>query len=584
MTWLAHIRTITVIGAAFTISCAFVTQMMARLTGFDDALGSPWLDLGSLRLYAPFSFVAWTFEWMPAAPSLMLLTLCLLCVCALATYAAAVLVAGLEPLSFPPRMPWRDLASWRYLGDWGLLRDDGLALGAARCRAWDRHRLVRHPGPRWLLLGAPEHTNDALTGALVHWRGPIILVDGCGSIIDGLDRRDVLHFAPGGSDTLRFNPLLAIRGAVYAWDDARCLAHALLGRRAGAPIVEAFALLMLDQLLCAPIERRNLVEVRRRLTDKTGLVAELIGRWRDVPNAQDAPPATWEMLRAARALRAEPDRAIEHYDQIDNACTLFANAEIVEATSGHQIDVGAFLAPDMPGTLAISTGALQGAHAAMLVRAMLAQLVLRCGVVSAGHTPLIVIEASAAHQLAEHGGAFCADLAPPIRLLVQCDDIDAADRVVEGVAFDATSAIGPRTSASAAALSRMGGKCWTYERCPISIPRWRHRLFPAWIKRETDRLPARALESADTHIALLVSPGRRPARLRVLTSRGAPTFRASSAHPASQHDWTVDPMILVEPQSSAHANQAPNITNDKLRRTLTRKATPKSIKPMGKIL
>src|SRR5690606_16738158 len=108
--------------------CGLVTQMLARALGYTAALGPPLLDLGSLRLYAPFSFLSWSVSWAPVAPSMLLLSIGLALVCALAAYALAIVFAKLEPIALTEPSPWRGLASWRELRHYGLLRDEGLAL------------------------------------------------------------------------------------------------------------------------------------------------------------------------------------------------------------------------------------------------------------------------------------------------------------------------------------------------------------------------------------------------------------------------------------------------------------------------
>ncbi|MCA8884982.1 MAG: hypothetical protein KDA35_00075 [Hyphomonadaceae bacterium] len=280
MSWLTHLRTIVIALSAFTLCCGLVTQMLARALGYAPELGAPLLDLSGLHLYAPFSFLSWSLAWASAAPSLLPLSLCLAIVCALAAYAVAIGFAKLEPISFAEPSPWRDLASWRDLRHCGLLRDEGLALGAVRCHAWAKHRTIRSDTRACVFLGQSAHTDDAVLGALGSWAGTLVLVDGRRKLSERLGRQGVLRFAPGRSDGVSINPLLAIRGGLHAWDDARQLAGALLASTHAVPqtAIDAFALLMLDQLLRAPLDARTLAGLRRRLIDPTTLVAELCGR------------------------------------------------------------------------------------------------------------------------------------------------------------------------------------------------------------------------------------------------------------------------------------------------------------------
>lgn len=180
-----------------------------------------------------------------------------------------------------------------------------------------------------------------------------MLVDARGHLSQRLGRGDVLRFAPGRSDGISINPLLAIRGGLHAWDDARQLSHALLANTHAVPqtAIDAFAPLMLDQLLCAPFEVRTLACLRRRLIDPARLVGKLCGRWAPPPQV-DAAPAIWEMVRVARAQRAEPDQALADLARIDQALAIFADAGFLSATSAHHLNWAEYASSATPRTWA----------------------------------------------------------------------------------------------------------------------------------------------------------------------------------------------------------------------------------------
>src|SRR5690606_28558804 len=209
---------------------------------------------------------------------------------------------------------------------------------------------------------------------LSSWAGSLVLVDARGILAERLGREGVLRFAPGRNDAISINPLLALRTGLHAWNDARQLAGALLANTYSAPqsAIDAFALLMLDQLLCAPLEARTLAGLRLRLIDPSALVAELCGRWTAQPKA-DAAPALREMLRVARAQRAEPDQALTNFARIDLALACFADARLVNAASAHHLNWVQFVSSATPQTLVLSLGNT-GAAGAPLIQGLLAQL------------------------------------------------------------------------------------------------------------------------------------------------------------------------------------------------------------------
>ncbi len=572
MTWLTHLRTIVIAMGAFTICCGLVTQMVARTLGYHAALGPPLLELGGVHLYAPFSFLQWSIAWAPVSPSLLVLSLCLVLVCVLAAYAVAIVLAQLEPIALADPSPWRGLASWRELRHYGLLRDEGLALGVVRRHAWAKYRTVRSDARSCVFLGKREHTDDAVLAALRSWAGSLVLVDARGTLAERLGHKDVLRFAPGRSAATSINPLLAIRDGVHAWGDARQLASALLTTTSEVPqtAIDAFALLMLDQLLCAPLEARTLASLRHRLMDRAALVACLCRRWSVEPNA-DAAPAIWEMLRIARAQRADPDEVLTDLARIDQALAIFADARLVTATSAHHLNWSDFVSSPTPQTLVLSLENI-GSLAAPLVHALLAQLAAHHSSASDAPPLLLAAEVDAARLLVERVGA-ALPIGANIKILIQSTDTAAAEPLLgTGLGQSPIVAIGPQTDASAQGLSRIAGRCVVFEPMPHAIPRLRRLLLPTWIKQEVDRLPATALKTASPSEAFLVAPDHKPVRMRVLIGGAATSFVAPTM--PAQHDWSAPPVDSVHLPDAPTADAAPPVlagsTATKLRRVLTR--------------
>jgi hypothetical protein len=574
--WLTYLRTIMIAAGALTFCCGLVTQMVARALGYDASLGPPLLDLGSAHLYAPFSFLSWSVAWASVAPSLLVLSLGLALVCALAAYAVAIVFAKLEPIALAEPPPWRDLASWREFGHYGLLGDEGLVLGAVRRHAWAKHRTMRSDARACVFLGQSQHTDDAVLAALGSWTGTQVLVDARGSLVEKLGRHGVVRFAPGRGVGISINPLLGVRGGPYAWDDARRLAGALLAntRAVQQTTIDAFSLLMLDQLLCAPLEARALAALRRRLIDPNVLLTELCNRWSGLPKA-DAAPAIWEMLRVARAQRAEPDQALADFSRIDQALAILADASLARATSAHHLNWTDFVSSPAPQTLVLSIENMAASGAA-LVQALLAQLAAHHA--ATGYAPplVVAIESHAARLLAEHREA-ALPFGPETKVLLQSADIADAERLI-GTSLSETPivAIGPQAEASAQRVSRQAGRCLVFEPMPHAIRRWRTLLFPAWVKLEVERLSLAALKSASPSEALLIARDRKPIRMQVLVGGGATRFVAPTA--PSRHDWSAPPANSVQP-SETPPTDAPSLVRPgpaatQLRRVLAR-ATPK---------
>lgn len=572
MTWLTHLRTIVIAFSAFTFCCGLVTQMLARALAFAPELGPPLLDLGGLGLYAPFSFLTWSFTWTTAAPSLLVLSLSLTLVCLLAAYAVAIVCATLQPIALAEPSPWRDLASWRELSHCGLLRDTGLALGAVRRHSLARPSIIRSNSKHVVFLGDPRCTDEAVLAALGSWPGHLLLVSATCSLTERLGRSDVLRFAPGLPDTLSINPLLMLRGGPHAWGDARRLAAALLAgdRPPQAGAVDVFALLMLDQLLCAPVEARTLAVIRHRLLSPTALLSELGGRWASQP-LDDATTAVWEMVRVARALRTEPDAALGHLTKVEHALEIFADAGIVQATSAHHLNLTHFVSQPSPQTLVVAMDAIPQ-ESAPLVYAILAQLAALHPDSDAGEV-LIAVEANAACVLAARPNAPL-PASSASRMLFQSPDVAEAERLLSPDGDAALIAIGPQYEASAKVLSKRAGTCKVFAAAPLAIPRWRRLLFPNWVEKERPRLPAAGLWTASPAEAFLVAPDQKPAHMRVLIGGNA-THYASTPQPAS-HDWEAPPLASTPTSTAPSAVAEKSLTTSpvasaaRLRRVLAR--------------
>lgn len=565
MSWLSHLRTIATAASAFTVCCELVTQMLARALGFARQLGPALINLGDVRLYAPFSFLGWSFAWASVAPSLLVLSLCLTLVCALAAYAVSILVAKLEPITFADRSPWRGLAAWGELGHYGLLRDGGLAVGAVRRHALAKPHIVRSAARACVFLGKPEHTDDAVLAAIGACTGTLVLVEARTNLADRLGRRDVVRFAPGRSDTAPINPLLAIAGGPHAWDDARRLASALLVARFAAPTaVDAFALLMLDQLLCAPLADRTLSSLRRRLTDSAILAGDLCARWTPPPRP-DAAPAIWEMVRVARTLRADPQQALVDFTSIDQALAGFADARLAHATDAHHLNLSEFVSAPAPQTLVLSLDVV-GVAAAPLVHAVLAQLAAS----AASADFLLVVEAHAARLLAETQRALLPRSPNTVRLIQTADSAAAARMLGDAWSESAIVAIGPQANADAELLSRRAGHCRVFRTLARAIPRWRRLIFPTWIEQQVERLPPAALAAASPAEALLIAPAHKPVRMQVLLGGGATQFIVPAA--PAPHDWSAPPIDPLPAQADAGPVDLSHPRNiaTKLRRVLTR--------------
>jgi hypothetical protein len=130
-----------------------------------------------VKLYAPWNVLTWTAQWAAQDLAMAFVHAALIVVDLLAAFALAALVSTIEPASFVLRWRRPSFERWAKLSQCGLLGAEGLPLGAVREHALARHEVVRSREGHALVLGASQHTDDALIAALSSWRGALVLVE-----------------------------------------------------------------------------------------------------------------------------------------------------------------------------------------------------------------------------------------------------------------------------------------------------------------------------------------------------------------------------------------------------------------------
>lgn len=448
--------------------------------------------------------------------------------------------------------------------------------------------IVSMPRGNIAIIGASEHTDGALLAALRTWQGAVVFIDARG-LSSGLSRHNVVRFAPGRGDSASYSPLLAIRAGDHAWEDARRLASAFL-QLSDQGLVDVFALLMLDQLLAAPIEQRTFAALRCRLADPQRVLTELCGARGADPLACNQPLS--EMARISHICSAHPHATLAALARIDAALGLFADGAYANAANAHQFRFADLVAGNGPRTLVIAPPPGEAARGAPLIAAMLAQLSRECAPsADLDHLGwrkqrelLIVIEAEACRALgAARAGA---QGAPPLvpahasmngcHALLQARNIDEAARLAHGGPdpFDVIAAIGPQSEASAAALSGSGGatRCW--RRVKQRRETWKELVLPKWEQASRTIVSESELRNAPAERAYLFMRRLRPIRALALSvGTSAAHFADANALPQVAHDWSAPPL----PRSLTPTVEANSLTASakpigaQIRKALTRK-------------
>ncbi len=582
--WLAWARNGLIAWMALTLSAAIATQLLAAIFGYAAHFGEPVAYLYGHPLYDPWRFLSWGLELAPARPWIALLCVLLAITFVLAAFAVLVVARLVPPVELPRVKSRRGFARWGILRQQGLLGANGLALGAVPRHGLAKPDIVSAPSGNVLIVGDPAHTDNALLAAISAWRGALVFVDARGLALR-VPRKNVIRFSPGRSDGAGYNPMLAIRGGVHAWADALVLACSFLQSGDDA-LTDAFAVLVLDQLLTTPLEHRNLAAIRQRLAQPHRVLADICATW---DSQQDSAPAPrCEIARAVQFWRAHPNATLDRLAKIDAALATFANGAPAQATAEHQFRFADLVVGDGPDTLVISPPPGEVQRAAPLIAAMLAQLVTECAAApdvdhrgrAKKRELLVVIDAdmsaaldavlAGAPLLPEHASRNCC------RLLVQARCMARAPYA----AFDAIAAIGQQSEPTTARLSELGGSVRVWQRLAASRPDWKVLVFPTWERSSHPIVPRRDLACAQSEDAFLFLTGLAPIHASAVpVDVSQATFTNGAALAPAAHHWTAPPLVRVEnpaptPAISTPANAQP--IGAQIRKALMRTAPPAS--------
>ena len=191
------------------------TQWTAWRLGYQPQLGEPWLQVGSLRLYAPPAFFLWWYWFDAYAPKIFVEGALIASSGGFASIAIAIGLSVWRAREAKEAVTYGS-ARWataREVQGAGLLGPDGVVLGRLG-RAY-----LRHDGPEHVLCFAPTRSGKGVglvVPTLLTWPGSAIVHDIKGEnwrLTAGWRARfgRVLLFDPTNPDSSAYNPLLEVR-------------------------------------------------------------------------------------------------------------------------------------------------------------------------------------------------------------------------------------------------------------------------------------------------------------------------------------------------------------------------------------
>ena len=378
------------------------TQEVAAAFRYPREFGLGWVDVQSVRLYAPWSILPWCARYEPAY--------------ARAFDAACLwgLAAGLAPLAAAIRLGRTQRAPAAFgAGAWAG-REDVARAGLIDAKRRVRGRVLGRFGGRYLTYAGIEHA--IIVGAsrsgkgaghvvptLVAWPHSTFVYDRKGELwhITADHRKrfsHVFYFAPTDPNTVRWNPLFEVRRGVMEIADIQNVVGILvdpLGRKAGdlnfwdQSATDFFTAVILHVLYSEPDEAKNLAQVRRLLINiEPTLSAMLNTAHRPRPDlhapdglARDAeggliPEGHPEVLLGARALDGMDERVKSNVLATCRASlSLWADPLVEYATSWSDFSIGDLVCSEAPVSFYIITPQAHADRLAFLVRVFTRQTI-----------------------------------------------------------------------------------------------------------------------------------------------------------------------------------------------------------------
>ena len=221
------------VAVALVTACLIgATQWAAAMLAYQPALGSPWIDLLGLKLYAPWNVFIWWLAFDAQAPEVFARAGPVAAFGGIAGGAVAVGGAAWRA-GHKNQVTTYGSARWADNGDVrdaGLLGESGLVLGTYA------GRYLRHDGPEHVLAVAPTRSGKGVglvVPTLLSWPGSAVIHDIKGenwALTAGWRARfsHCLLFDPTSLNSARFNPLLEVRQGLEEVRDVQNIADILV--------------------------------------------------------------------------------------------------------------------------------------------------------------------------------------------------------------------------------------------------------------------------------------------------------------------------------------------------------------------
>ncbi|MBS0251491.1 MAG: type IV secretory system conjugative DNA transfer family protein, partial [Proteobacteria bacterium] len=209
------------------------TQWAASMLGYQPALGTSWLEVVGIKIYAPWQLFSWWLSFGTQAPIVFARAGAVAAVGGLAS--GTIALGGAARRASRKKNPATTYGSARWadasdIKTANLFSDRGIILGL-----YDE-RYLRHDGPEHVLAVAPTRSGKGVglvVPTLLSWTGSAVVHDIKGenwTLTSGWRSQfsRAVRFDPTDSSSSRFNPLLEVRKGQNEVRDVQNIADILV--------------------------------------------------------------------------------------------------------------------------------------------------------------------------------------------------------------------------------------------------------------------------------------------------------------------------------------------------------------------
>ncbi len=357
------------IGGAICVSALIgASSFIAGVFDHQALLGDPLMNIGGVRLYAPWKVLEWSARWGEAFPRPFAI-------------AEFILVAGFLAASLVIALLMRRDAAMKpfALGAWGDFNDakacalfapSGAVLGKL-----DGEILCFDGAEHQLLIGASRSGKGRghVVPTLLAWPHSALVLDIKGELADGDERHDfpgaagfretlgpVLRFAPTRQDSHCFNPLLEVRRGANEVRDVQNIVEILVDPAGDArhqdfwdrSAKHVLVGVILHVLYAEPLERKTLAVVREKLRDLDATAQTMKSVYHRIGPISGAPEVHPEVLHAAESFLAGEERMQSGIKATaESFFGIFADEIVAAKTARSDFRIGDLMCGERPVTL-----------------------------------------------------------------------------------------------------------------------------------------------------------------------------------------------------------------------------------------